>query len=50
MLPLETTSNTGSVNVGVTATFYETMQGGKADSGLPADTSAAAGAASASGY
>ena len=36
---------TGSVNVGVTATFYETMQGGKADSGLPADTSAAAGAA-----
>ena len=30
---------TGSVNVGVTATFYETMQGGKADSGLPADTS-----------
>ena len=42
--------NTGSVNVGVTATFYETMQGGKADSGLPADTSAAAGAASASGY
>ena len=33
--------NTGSVNVGVTATFYETMQGGKADSGLPADTSAA---------
>ena len=42
--------NTGSVNVGVTATFYETMQGGKADSGLPADASAAAGAASASGY
>lgn len=42
--------DTGSVNVGVTATFYETMQGGKADSGLPADTSAAAGAASASGY
>lgn len=42
--------NTGSVNVGVTATFYETMQGGKADSGLPADTSAAAGAASANGY
>lgn len=39
--------DTGSVNVGVTATFYETMQGGKADSGLPADTSAAAGAASA---
>ena len=34
--------NTGSVNVGVTATFYETMQGGKADSGLPADASAAA--------
>lgn len=26
--------NTGSVNVGVTATFYETMQGGKADSGF----------------
>ena len=42
--------NTGSVNVGVTATFYETMQGGKADSGLPADTSAAAGAASDNGY
>ena len=42
--------NTGSVNVGVTATFYETMQGGKADSGLPADASAAAGAASANGY
>lgn len=37
--------NVGSVNVGVTATFYETMQGGKADSGLPADTSAAADAA-----
>ncbi len=35
--------NVGSVNVGVTATFYETMQGGQADSGLPADTSAAAG-------
>lgn len=33
--------NVGSVNVGVTATFYETMQGGQADSGLPADTSAA---------
>lgn len=28
---------TGAVNVGVTATFYETMEGGKADSGLPAD-------------
>lgn len=31
----------GEVNVGVTATFYETMQGGKADSGLPQDTSSA---------
>ena len=30
----------GKVNVGVTATFYETMQGGNADSGLPADTAA----------
>lgn len=30
----------GKVNVGVTATFYETMQGGSADSGLPADTAA----------
>ena len=39
----------GSVNVGITATFYETMQGGKADSGLPADTSAAA-AGTAEGY
>ena len=29
----------GGVNVGVTATFYETMVDGKADSGLPADTS-----------
>ena len=28
----------GKVNVGVTATFYETMQGGSADSGLSADT------------
>lgn len=33
--------NVGSVSVGVTATFYETMQGGQADSGLPADSSAA---------
>lgn len=41
---------TGSVNVGITATFYETMQGGKADSGLPADTSAAAGQAVDSSY
>lgn len=32
----------GSVNVGLSATFYETMQGGKADSGLPADASAPA--------
>lgn len=30
----------GKVNVGVTATFYETMQGGSADSGLPTDTAA----------
>lgn len=36
----------GSVNVGVTATFYETMEGGKADSGLPEDTSAASDTAS----
>lgn len=36
--------NVGGVSVGVTATFYETMQGGKADSGLPADTSAGAAA------
>lgn len=38
----------GSVNVGLLATFYETMQGGKADSGLPADASAPAG--NTSGY
>ena len=30
----------GAVNVGLSATFYETMVGGTADSGLPADTSA----------
>ena len=30
----------GSVNVGLSATFYETMVGGTEDSGLPADTSA----------
>lgn len=29
----------GSVNVGLSATFYETMTGGTPDSGLPADTS-----------
>lgn len=29
----------GDVKVGVTATFYETMEGGTPDSGLPADTS-----------
>ena len=40
--------STGSVNVGLSATFYETMQGGKADSGLPADSSALAG--NTSGY
>lgn len=28
----------GSVNVGLTATFYETMTGGTPDSGLPQDT------------
>ena len=28
----------GSVNVGLSATFYETMTGGTPDSGLPADT------------
>lgn len=28
----------GAVNVGLTATFYETMEGGTPDSGLPADT------------
>ena len=30
----------GGVNVGLAATFYETMTGGTPDSGLPADTSA----------
>lgn len=30
----------GAVNVGLSATFYETMTGGTPDSGLPADTSA----------
>ena len=30
----------GGVNVGLSATFYETMTGGTPDSGLPADTSA----------
>ena len=30
----------GAVNVGLSATFYETMVGGTEDSGLPADTSA----------
>ena len=29
----------GGVNVGLAATFYETMTGGTPDSGLPADTS-----------
>ena len=34
----------GGVNVGLSATFYETMTGGTPDSGLPADTSAVQGA------
>lgn len=31
----------GQVAISATATFYETMVGGKPDAGLPADSSAA---------